>query len=74
MENSILSGNRVKNNKVDKVTNQIIKKLDLTAITVKNDEIGNLNSSRANKIDEILAKFKIIKNLLKAKNLQKLDI
>lgn len=74
MENFILLGDRVANNKVDNFINCIIKKLDPIAIAVKNDEIGSFGSGKANKTDEILVKSKNIKYLSKAKNLQKPDI
>lgn len=62
LENSALSNDGVKDNKVDKFINWIIKKLDLIVITVKNDEVGSLDSDIANKIDKISAKFKNIRN------------
>lgn len=46
----------------------MIKKLDLIGIGVKNDEVGSLDSGRANKTDKISAKFKNIKNLSKKKS------
>lgn len=62
LENSALLDNQVKNNKINKFINQIIKKLNLIAIAVKNDKVNSLVSNRANKIDKILAKSKNIKN------------
>lgn len=52
----------------------IIKELDLIIIAVKNDKICSLSGGKADKMDEILARFENIRNLLKAKNLQKPDI
>lgn len=65
----MLSDKIYKNNKINKFTNWIIKKLNITAIVIKNDEVDSLDSDRVNKTDKILVKSKNIKNLSKAKNL-----
>lgn len=70
----MLSDNRFEYNEFDKFSNWIIEKFNQTVIAVKNDEIGNYNSNSSNKMYKILAIFKIIKNLLKNKNLQKLNL
>lgn len=74
LENSIFSNDEVDNNEVDELIDLIIKKLNPTAITVKCDEINSLDGDMPNKTDEILVKSKPIKNLSKAKNLQKPDV
>lgn len=70
----ILSINKVKNNKIDKLINKIIKKPKLTVIAVKNNDISSFSNNRVSKIDKISTKSKNIKNLLKIKNLLRLNI
>lgn len=70
----ILSIDRIKNNKIDKLINKIIKKPKLTVIAVKNNDISSFSNNRVNKIDKISTKSKNIKNLLKIKNLLRLNV
>lgn len=51
-----------------------MKEPNSIVIIVKNDEVSSLGGGRVNKTDKISAKSKIIKNLSKIKNLQKLQI
>lgn len=69
IKNLTLLYNKVEDNKVNKLINKIIKKLDPTTIIVKNHEFGNLNSNRTNKTDEISTQFKTVRNLFKTQNL-----
>lgn len=41
MENLTLSGNRVEDDKINKLINQIIKKFNLVAIMAKNDKLDS---------------------------------
>lgn len=70
-KHSTLSGDRIEDDGIDKLTNQIIKELYPIEIAVKNDKVGSLSDSKANKTDEISAKSKNIKNCQRPKNFAK---
>lgn len=74
MKNWTLLNNKVKNNKIDKLINSVIIKLDLALIIVKNYEVDNLGSNAGKEIDKIIAKFKNIKKLSKVKKFIKNNI
>lgn len=60
------NNDRIKNNKTDKFINLIVRKFDIIGIVANNNDYNNLDNSKTNKTDKILAKFKkpskIIKN------------
>ena len=64
-ENSTLSGDGVKDDEVNKLTNWIIRELDPTASAVKNDEVDNLSSGVTDETNEILAKSKKHQKIVK---------
>lgn len=54
--------NRNENNVFDKLINQIIKKLNLIAIIIKNDWLNCWSGNKKNKTDKILVRSRNIRN------------